>query len=166
MGIVMGMSIPFMYHALRKEKLHQSIRDIEEVCSNARARAIMQGSMAELVFHAGPHNEVTFEVAGAAAPPKGDEAVAPGTAVPSESGLSTQLPDGVAPAAFRINGIDYMQASEGRVRFYPNGTCDELRLVLLGSSEHPPQMRGIFLEVTTGLATVESDQNKLMSEVR
>ena len=162
MAIVMGMSVPFLYHALHREKLHQAIRDIEEVCANARARAIMQGAMAEVVFHGG--QEVRFEVAGASGPPKDESNVPPGSAIPAGSGLATQLPDGVAPTALRINGIDYMEAHEARVRFYPNGTCDELRLVLFGATDR--ELRGIFLEVTTGLASVETDQNKLLAEAR
>src|SRR5207249_11397678 len=79
MAIVMGMSVPFVYHALHREKLHQAIRDVEEVCANARARAIIQGSMAEVVFHGG--QEVRFEVAGASGPPKDESNVPPGSAI-------------------------------------------------------------------------------------
>ena len=40
------------------------------------------------------------------------------------------------------------------VRFYPNGTCDELTLVLLSERQ---ERRNIWLEVVTGLAFMETD---------
>ena len=42
-------------------------------------------------------------------------------------------------------------------RFFPNGTCDELTLILLSEKGERCE---ILLEVTTGLADVEWDPNK------
>ena len=43
MGIVMAMSVPIVYKVWRKAPMRQAVKDIVEVCSHARARAIMQG---------------------------------------------------------------------------------------------------------------------------
>jgi hypothetical protein len=50
-----------------------------------------------------------------------------------------------------INLLEYKDADEARVRFFPNGTSDEMTLVLHDGDQY----RKITLEVTTGLASVE-----------
>ena len=49
--------------------------------------------------------------------------------------------------------IEYRDAERARVRFYPNGTSDEMKLVLFDGRDH----FGIDLEVTTGLSSVVRD---------
>ena len=51
-----------------------------------------------------------------------------------------------------VNLMDQMEAPEARVRFFPNGTCDEFTLVLRSEKG---EMRKITLESTTGLWDVE-----------
>src|ERR1700720_869739 len=51
MGIIMGIGIPFAFHAMHKESLTKAVSEVVEVCSHARARAILQGHMTEVVFH-------------------------------------------------------------------------------------------------------------------
>ena len=48
--------------------------------------------------------------------------------------------------------MDFGGSDEGRVFFYPNGTCDEMRLVLSSGGEY----RVIMLEPTTALPSVSS----------
>ena len=48
----------------------------------------------------------------------------------SSIGKSVTLPDGIAMEAIGINLMDFSQTEESRVWFFPNGTCDELTLVL------------------------------------
>src|SRR2546423_4519767 len=43
MAIIMGMTVPFAYKALKKEGMGQAVSEVVEVCSHARARAIMGG---------------------------------------------------------------------------------------------------------------------------
>ena len=158
MAVIMAMSIPFARDVLHKEALNKAIDDVREVCESARTLAIMRGSMTEVVFHG---KDGRFEVVGAGA---GETKNTSGV---KASGMSGQLADDLAFAALRINGVDILKLSEAdvaRVRFYPNGTCDELRLVLLRSSTG--ESRGLFLEITTGLVTIESDRWKLANEVR
>jgi len=74
MVIVMAMSVPFVYRSLRREPLNQAVRDITDVCSSARWKAIMQGSMAEVIFHP---KDRRLEVAGGARPAPPPDAKAP-----------------------------------------------------------------------------------------
>jgi prepilin-type N-terminal cleavage/methylation domain-containing protein len=156
MGIVMLTSIPFIRSGLHKETLHQAVRDVEEVCYSARARAIMQGSMAEVVFHP---KERVFQVAGAAAGAGGGEAPRPDatTVPPANSGLSGKIPDSLIVDMLDVNLSEYKDSEEARVRFYPNGTSDELTLILHNEKGEYFKMA---LEATTGLPTFETDPSK------
>ena len=68
-----------------------------------------------------------------------------------------KLPEGVGIEAILANGLDATEAEVAEVRFYPNGTCDELSIVLLSENM---ERRNIWLEVVTALSTVETDPNK------
>jgi prepilin-type N-terminal cleavage/methylation domain-containing protein len=149
-AIMMTISVPSIRHMVSKQGLLKAAGQAQDVCMNARARAINSGTMTEVVIRADPP---IMEVAGAAA--KSDA-----------SGLCAhfQLDQDVAIESIRVNGINYEQSSMARVRFFPNGTCDELRLVLRRPQDN--QRRGIYCEITTGLADIETDQGRLMAEVR
>ena len=169
MAIVMTMSVPIVYKVWHKAPMRKAVSELVEVCSNARARAIMRGTMTEVVFHS---DDGRFEVSGGggAPMPGGGQTAAPMSGMPtaSGSGLSGQIPDSVAIASLKINGIRYVpredvDVHEARVRFYPNGTCDEMRLVFLSDAG---EFQGVFLEITTSLASVESDRYKLQAEMK
>ena len=51
-----------------------------------------------------------------------------------------------------INLWEYKDSEVARVRFYPNGRCDEMTLVLRSSKG---EWKKISLEVTTGLASID-----------
>jgi len=163
MAVVMTMSAPAIYHIWHQGLMRKAVADVVEACSHARALAIMRGSMTELVFHAQDH---TFAVAGAPAKSNNGDGAPPAElseTAPANAGLSGVLPDTVEIAVLKINGVNCMESDTAFVRFYPNGTCDELRLILMDQSG---DFRGIFLEITTSLASVESDRYKLQSELR
>jgi len=52
-----------------------------------------------------------------------------------------------------MSGIEYNDAEVARVRFYPNGTSDEMRMILFDGRDR----FGIELEITTALANVVPD---------
>jgi prepilin-type N-terminal cleavage/methylation domain-containing protein len=161
MAVVLTMSVPIIYRTFHKEALRKAVTDVIEVCSNARARAILQGSMTEVVWHP---KEQRLEVSGGngaqvATHPSANVEV--GNAAPTASGLSAQIPNNIIIRMLAINLVpDYEQAEVAHVRFYPNGTCDEMVLILQSDQN---EQRGISLEVTTSLATVlyEADLQKL-----
>jgi len=71
MGLIMAMSVPFIHNLYHKEALRKAVSDIVEVCSNARAMAIMHSTRTEVIFHP---KEGTFSVSGsfnAPRPPRG-----------------------------------------------------------------------------------------------
>src|SRR5204863_10022988 len=86
-----------------------------------------------------------------------DQVSASPPAAVSSSGHSAQLPEKVLIEMLDINLSEYRDYETARVRFYPNGTADEMHLVLI--DEHGDR-REIILEVTTGLATVESNPSR------
>jgi hypothetical protein len=59
------------------------------------------------------------------------------------------LPDNVDIAMLDINLLDYGASEVAYVRFFPNGTCDELTLVLHSGDE----WQKITLEFSTAMAT-------------
>ena len=156
MGIVMAMSVPIVYKLWRKAPMRQAVKDIVEVCSHARARAIMQGQVTEVVIH--PKQNRLELVGGGGAPHAANQA---GGEVPlsapaaTGSGLSAQLDPQVIIETLDINmaGVEFNDVDSARVRFYPNGVSDEMRMILFDGRER----MGIELEITTGLANVVPD---------
>jgi prepilin-type N-terminal cleavage/methylation domain-containing protein len=151
LGILVTMSVPIINRVRYREPLNQAVRDIVEVCSNARARAILQGHMTELIFHP---REGRFEIAGGAPAvarePKEAE-TDPDAVPPKESGLSGQFSDKLILEMLDVNLTEYKDKEFARVRFYPNGTSDEMTLIL---QSQKGQFIKISLEITTALASV------------
>lgn len=166
MAIVMTMGLPAIYRIWHKETLPKTVREITDVLDNARSLAILQGNVTEVVFHARDGRYELVGGGGGASPTRGDQDLSSdfGAARPATSGKSGQIPEEIGVAQLKVNGVSCMDFDIARVRFYPNGTCDELRLVLLRPDNG--DSRGIFLEVTTGLVDTESDPNKLAMEIR
>jgi type II secretion system protein H len=120
-GLVAAMGVPSILQALRKDGMRKVVSEVKEVLGNARARAIFSGKPTEVIFH------------------------------PLEKRIeSTALPDGVDIAMLDINLLDFGASDEARVRFFPNGTCDELTLVLHSRDE----WQKITLDFSTALASV------------
>jgi len=154
MAIVLAMGVPAIYHVWHKEALRKAISDVVEVFSNARAHAILQGSMTQVVLHP---REGRLEVSGGSnsqpSPPGvGVETQPSPPPSPTGAGLSAQLPDNVIIEELDINmaGIEYNDVEVARIRFYPNGTSDEIKMILFDGRERV----GIETEITTGLTTV------------
>lgn len=143
--IVMTMGMPAIYRSLKLEPLRQAASDVVEACSNARARAILQGGTMEVLIKA-EDGQINVQPASGVAVA---EAHASGASSPA---FSARLGKDVGIAMLDVNLMDQMQASEARVRFFPNGTCDEFTLVLQSPKG---EIRKITLEATTGLADVE-----------
>ena len=156
MGIVMAMSVPIVYKLWRKAPLRQAVKDIVEVCSHARARAIMQGQVTEVVIHP-KQNRLELVGGGGARHPAnqvGGEVLLSAPAA-TGSGLSAQLDQQVIIETLDINmaGVEFNDVDSARVRFYPNGVSDEMRMLLFDGRDR----MGIELEITTGLASVVPD---------
>ena len=154
MGLILATGIPSLYRIWKKEGMRQAVSDVVEVCSNARAKAIFSGSQVEVVFHP---LERRFEVGGGSvrtAPVsevEAESAAPPSPAPRSGSGQAGQFSADIIIEMLDVNLSEYRESEFVRVRFFPNGTSDELTLILRSSKN---EQRGITLEITTGLASV------------
>jgi type II secretory pathway pseudopilin PulG len=150
MGIMLAMGVPSILKAIRREGMRKAVNDVIEVCSRARARAILGGTQTEVVFHP---LERRFEVGASSVSrstldDNGAFTIEQPTPQPV-SGLSGQLPDDITIEMLDVNLIEYNQSDYARVRFFPNGTSDEMTLILRSPKS---EWYKITLEVTTGLA--------------
>jgi len=156
MAMIMAIGVPFAYKILHKESMGQTVSDVMEVCSHARARAILQGQMREVLFNV---KERQLQVSGGAssATESGAAVAAVGT-VAGGAGLSAHIPADIQIEMVDVNLTEYKDSEMiVPIRFFPNGTCDEFTLIL---HDDKGQYRKIALEYTTGLADVESDYTK------
>jgi prepilin-type N-terminal cleavage/methylation domain-containing protein len=149
MGIVLVMGVPLVYGIIHRAPLNQAVQDIEDVCDNARAHAILSGSATDVIWHP---KDRRLETSAGANP--GKEA---GPAATSGHVTSAQIPDQVGIDMLDVNLIEYRDAEQARVRFYPNGTCDEMTVVLHSTGN---EYREISLEVTTGLISIATDPRR------
>lgn len=153
MGLVLTMGVPIVYKVFHRAPLNQAVADIFEVLSNARARAIMQGKIVNVVFHP---RENRLEIQDANGPAAGTGQVQVGLTRGVGAGTSARLSDRILIEMLDINkqDHDFKDYDSAIVRFFPNSMADELTLLLV--SERGEE-RGITLEITTGLANVLSD---------
>lgn len=137
MGVVLAAGVPSIRNFLHREGFRKTVNDIAEVCKAARARAIVQGVPTQVVFY--PQDR-RCEVAG-------------GSGAGGSGGLAVtaELDQGTIIDMLDVNLTERRDDEVARVTFYPEGTCDEMLLIL--RSDHNEQ-RGIQLEITTGLARV------------
>jgi Tfp pilus assembly major pilin PilA len=147
-GITTAITVPIVYRVTHKNPFYAAIADVVEVCSNARAQAILQAKMTEVVFYPPDGRVELHGASGSSGYPV--RASAAGAKI---SGTSARISERVRIEMLDINLMEYRDKEMARLRFYPNGTCDEMTLIL--RSEEGEQ-RGIVLEVTTGLASVLS----------
>ena len=180
MAVILLIGIPSLRKVWEKGTFQRTLNDIQEVCSYARAYAILQGVTTEVVFH--PKDGRIEMVAGTVQKPgqngpgdpvnpysvynngaevrSEDTTIVGGQQSAGSSGnqegpvRSAQIPPNVVIQMLDVNLIEYKDAELARVRFYPNGTSDELTLIM--HSDEGVQ-RGISLEVTTGLASILFD---------
>jgi prepilin-type N-terminal cleavage/methylation domain-containing protein len=147
LGVILAMGAPPFFRILQKEGMRKVLSDVQDVFSNARAQAILKGTTTEVVFHP---LERRLEVAGSGS----------GT---ERQVLAAQLPEDLVIEMLDINFLEYNKSEVARVRFFQDGTSDEMTLILHslqpGGSEQD-RWRAISLEVTTGLARVETDAHK------
>jgi type II secretory pathway pseudopilin PulG len=152
MAIVMTMTVPFVYKIRHREAMIKAVREVVEVCSQARAQAILQGKVTELLFYP---KEKRCQVGGYAGEksPAAEESgeVEKPPPPPSNSGLAAQIDDAISIEMLDVNLTEYKDHDFARVRFFPNGTCDEFTLVL--HSDKGEWLK-IWLEITTSLANV------------
>jgi len=138
-GMLAAIGLPSIIKALQKEGMRKAISDITEVCASARAKAIFSGRKVAVVFHPGDH---TYSVEGGG--------MTSGAGRGSVWVTTSKLPDDVYFAMLDINQQDFGASEWAKVWFFPNGTSDEMTIVLHDRTD----WRKISLEFSTGLSRV------------
>ena len=132
MGLLIGISIPAFRKIMNKAPLEQGISDVETLCRQARAEAIVKQRAMDVVLN---ETEETVALTTAA---RVINAPDPFTGLIIKITEETQLIDQVflqvdlqiiAPEA------DEFTVDEIRIRFYPNGTSETLELRVVGAGE-------------------------------
>lgn len=144
-GLIMATGVPAILTLMREAPLRKAVNDVLEICSHARAQAILQERMTTVVFH--PRSREVALIGGSASPAA--------SVPPARAGRppvnSAKFDSKVTVEALGVNDVDDTDADEALVHFFPNGTSDEMTLVLSSDGKY----RKITLEVTTALATVK-----------
>lgn len=144
-GLVAAMSIPCILQIRREAPLRRAVNDVLEICSRARAGAVLKDTTTTIIFY--PHAK-EIDLVG------GDSNSALSTRMGRGPVMTTQLDPSVSIEGLGINLRDWTDADEAKVKFYDNGTSDEMTLILNCDGER--QM--ISLELTTALASVKPMQ--------
>jgi prepilin-type N-terminal cleavage/methylation domain-containing protein len=145
-GLMMATGVPAILSVTREAPMRRAVNDVLEICSHARAQAILGGQTMMVVFH--PRlKELSLSGGTAASAMSGPPSRVGKAAVNSAVFDSSVVIEGLG-----INNQDYTDSDEARVYFQPNGTSDEMTLVLSSGGEY----RKITLEETTALASVGS----------
>ncbi len=140
-GLVVAMGVPAILSVTREQPLRKAVNDTLEICTHARAEAILSGKPTRVTFHP-LTREVQFSGSSSSAPPP---RVGQAAAV-----NSTTFDPTVDVAMLDINLMDFGASDVAYVRFFPNGTCDECTLVLHSGD----QWRKITLDPITALTSV------------
>jgi type IV fimbrial biogenesis protein FimT len=138
-GLVAAIGLPSIITSVQKTGMRAALSNILDVCKTARANAILHNQTESVIFY--PAERKFAAESGAA----------------DHSGLvsAATLPDGVQFAMLDIDQQDFLKSDWAKVFFYPDGTSDEMTIVLESKSD----MRKITVEFATGIPTV-SDVNR------
>ena len=126
-GLLAAMGLPSLLRMIQKDGMRKAVSDVTELLTDARADAILKAHTTDVSFHPADNR------------------------LDSSIGKSVTLPDGVAMEAIGINLMDFSESEESRVHFFPNGTSDELTLVLHSGDD----WRKVTLEFSTAIADAE-----------
>lgn len=159
MAVILTVSIPFMANQLRKDSMRQAVMDITEACRAARERAVLNGVMTEVRIQPGTLTISAVESSGGGGPAFGAAAFTETgePAVQHRGGGGTiftvALPKSTIIEFIGVNLVpDLQELEEVSASFYPNGTSDELVIVLRSDRG---EVRKITTEVVTGIPDVE-----------
>lgn len=133
-GIIAAAAIPSLYGFVHKEGFRKTLSDVLDTCRSARAEAIINNQKVELVFHP---RDGTCEVKAAG--------TGYGTWAHSAKFENCTI------KMLDVNLQEFKDADYAKVRFFPDGKCDEMTLVLVSDKN---EWKTITLEITTGIASV------------
>ncbi len=156
-GLIVAMGMPSLLKMVQKDGMRKALSDVQDVCFSARQQAIFSRQKTAVLFlpQAG-----RFSVDGGGGVNTGGAGGGSGTApvtpnLHNSKVTSATLPDNIKIAMLDIFRQDYAESDWARVFFYPDGTCDEAVIVLVGRGEQEK----ITLDYVTGMPSV-SDVDK------
>lgn len=129
-------AFPTLYSFVHKQGFRKTLSDVLDTCRSARAEAIMHDTTATLVFHP---KELTCDAS--------EEGGGHGVWAHSAKFENCTI------EMLDVNLREFKDQPVATVRFFPNGTSDEMTLVLRSDKG---EYRTIALEITTGLVTVST----------
>jgi prepilin-type N-terminal cleavage/methylation domain-containing protein len=144
-GLVGAMCVPALLQMRHQAPMRKAVSDVLEMCSRARAGAVMKHTQAQIIFH--PRDRSAELV-------NGDANTALSTRLGQPSVTSVQFDPSVNVEVLEISLNDYTESASAPVNFYDDGTADEMTLILTCGGEREM----ITLELTTALADVKSMQ--------
>jgi Tfp pilus assembly protein FimT len=150
MAVILTISFPFFVREKHKDSMRKAVEDVQELCREARNRAVLNGQPMELRIN--PASK-TFSVAAGTAP----VATTDGSPAPDAAGdtstLTRKLSDHIIIEFIGINlEPDLHLAEQCGAMFNQNGTSDELVIVLRSDQG---EVRQITIDPVTGVPDVE-----------
>ena len=143
-GLLAALGMPSLLKMLQKDGMRKALSDVQDVCFSARQQAIVSRQKTAVLFLP---QEGRFSVDG------GGGSLAQN--LHNGKVTSAALPDNIHFAMLDIFRQDYAESEWARVFFYPDGTCDEAVIVLIGRGDQEK----ITLDYVTGTPVI-SDVDK------
>jgi prepilin-type N-terminal cleavage/methylation domain-containing protein len=152
MAVIMAIGIPSVYQQMHKDSMRQVVADFSQACNDARARAILGGITTEVRIR--PRDRTINAIEGSSSTAStgpsygfhGEEVVerpASGGAI-----FSAKISDRIIIDYIEVNSETALQdLNEVTCLFYPNGTCDEMGIVLRSDKG---EVRKLITEAVTG----------------
>jgi len=155
-ALMMTMSVPAILRTMHQEPLRKAVNDVINICSHARAQAILHGMTTTVVFHPRSGEVALTSIATTNStddfiPLDASAGKTKKSASDASALNSTQFADSVTIDMLDINFVEYKDADKAQVQFFPDGTSDGMTLILHSGNQY----RKITLEVITGLTSLE-----------
>jgi len=153
-GLIAAMGVPSLFQIFRKEGMRKAESDVMDACSEARARAVFSGRTTYFIIYPKQNRWEVSSAPGGSQTSLGGSSdnpipPPPKSSSPWKEAASGKLPANVQFAMVDINLMDFLGYDQAFVQFHPDGTCEEMTLVLHSRDE----WRKITLEFATSQAT-------------
>ncbi len=153
-AVILTIAIPSVYQQMHKDSMRQAVADVVEACSQARARAIMDGVVVEVSIR--PKDRRISAMATGSRAQSAEAAMDAEGGAPSGGGgpvFAASISEHIwIEEALVFQAADRALVDEVICKFYPNGTCDPLEVRLKSDRN---ELRIITTDVITGIADVE-----------
>ncbi len=147
-AVIMTAGIPTLWRAMARDDQAKAVHDLIEAAKTARDRAIITGRPYDLVINADTR---TIGVEPSTKPGAATAASLVSSDKPSGSTISDfprPIGQEVKLTDLFVNNVEFESTDEDpdlRVRFFPNGTCDEFMVVLKKPNDTGERLLGTDL---------------------